>query len=198
MLGLSTGVFCMGYCAPVLMGLLFSRDEKRWTGVLKSLGFFLTGRLSAYLIFGMVSYLIGEIFRGSSVFSDLLFPVGETLLGMLMILYCIYKHFPHLSVCGLTLKWSDSRWALFAAGIFTGINLCPPFIMAVGTAMNSGSLMNSLMFFFIFFTATSIWLLPFLFSGFVTRSEHLSAGARIVCGFTGLWLISEGLKKLLT
>jgi sulfite exporter TauE/SafE len=196
-LGFSTGVFCMGYCAPVLMGLLFSRPTDRWSGSLKSLGLFLAGRLSAYLVFGMASYLMGEIFRSSSFFSDLLFPGGEVLLGILMILYCIYNHFPHLSFCSQTLKWSDSQWILFAAGFFTGINLCPPFILAVGTAMNSGTLLNSLLFFFTFFVATSIWLLPFVFSGMVSRSENLRSAARTVCGLTGLWLMFSGLNKLL-
>lgn len=187
----------MGYCAPVLMGLLFSRQAEKWNSSLKSLGLFLAGRLSAYLVFGIASYFMGEIFRGSSFFSDMLFPAGEVLLGVLMILYCVYNQFPHLSVCRQTLKWSDSQWILFAAGIFTGINLCPPFILAVGTAMNSGSLLSSVLFFFTFFIATSIWLLPFIFSGLVSRSENLRAAARIVCGLTGLWLMFGGLKKFL-
>lgn len=196
-LGLSTGGFCMGYCAPVLIGLLFSRQEQQWIGNLKSLGLFLAGRLIAYLLFGVISFLLGEMFKGNLIFLSL-FPIGETLLGGLMLMYAIRMNFPHWQFCHHALKWSESRWTLFAAGIFTGMNLCPPFILAVGTAMRSGSLFNSLVFFFFFFIATSLYLLPFAFTNLASRSENIRSAARIVCGLTGAWLILSGLKKFLS
>lgn len=194
-LGLSAGVFCMGYCAPVLMGFLFSREDQQGIGTVMALGLFLSGRLIAYLFFGMISYLTGEIFRGNLFFIRL-FPFGEVLLGLLMLVYAIYKIFPHRSFCGRILKWSESRWTLFAAGGFTGMNLCPPFILAAGEAMNSGSLLNSVAFFFIFFISTSIYLIPFAFSGLVGRSERVRSASRIVCGLTGLWFFAGGLEKI--
>jgi len=186
----------MGYCAPVLMGLLLSRAEKGWKGNAVSLALFLTGRVLAYILFGIISFYIGEIFRGRMFFSTLLFPVGEILLGLLMLLYSIYMHFPHLHFCGITLKWPQSRWTLFAAGFFTGMNLCPPFLMAAGMAADSASVWNSILFFIVFFMATTLYLLPFVFSGIAARFAAVRSGARIVCGLTGLWFIWSGAEKL--
>lgn len=194
-LGLSTGAFCMGFCAPVLMGLLFSRQDRQWTDNLKSIGLFLAGRLLAYLSFGIITFLIGEIFGGHQIFVNLL-PIGETLIGLLMLIYSINMNFPHWSFCQKTLKWSEGEGTLFIAGIFTGMNLCPPFILAIGTAVQAGSLANSLLFFFIFFLTTSLYLLPFLFSGFISRSENIRSAARIVCGLTGGWYLLGGLGKI--
>lgn len=185
----------MGFCAPVLMGLLLSRQEQAWKDNAISLALFLSGRLLAYLCFGIISFFIGEIFKGHQFFT-LLFPIGEILLGLLMTAYCINMNFPHWSMCKGVLQWSNSRWTLFLAGIFTGMNLCPPFILAVGTAMESGSLLNSMIFFFIFFIATSLYLLPFIFSGIASKSGNIRSAARIVCGLTGLWLLFSGLKRI--
>ncbi len=194
-LGLSTGAFCMGFCAPVLMGLLLSRAEEGWKGNALSLGLFLTGRLLAYLLFGVISFYAGAIFRGHRFFMVLL-PAGEILLGLLMLICAVHMHFPHLSLCKTAFRWSDSRWTLFAAGVFTGMNLCPPFIMAVGMAAESASLAQSVLFFLLFFAATGIYLLPFLFSGIAARSDHIRSAARIVCGLTGIWLMGSGIHKL--
>lgn len=195
-LGLSTGAFCTGFCAPVLMGLLLSRKEENWKGSAFSLALFLSGRLIAYLFFGVITFVIGEIFRGREIFIRLL-PIGEVLLGLLMLIYCIYTNFPHISMCRGVFKLSESRGTLFLAGIFTGMNLCPPFILAVGTAMESESLIDSILFFFFFFIATSLYLLPFIFSGLASRHDNIRTAARIICGLTGLWLIISGLRKIL-
>ncbi|MCP4351220.1 MAG: sulfite exporter TauE/SafE family protein [Desulfobacterales bacterium] len=192
-LGLSTGAFCMGFCAPVLMGLLFSR-QNRWTDNLKSIGLFLAGRLFAYLLFGVITFMMGKILNSHQVFANLL-PIGEILLGLLMLIYSVNMNFPHWSVCQKTLKCSEGKGAVFAAGIFTGMNLCPPFILAVSTAIRTGSLANSLVFFFIFFLATSLYLLPFVFSGLVSCSENIRSAARIVCGLAGGFYLVGGLWK---
>lgn len=195
MLGLSTGAFCMGTCAPVLMGLLLARAEKGWKGNAVSLSLFLTGRLLAYILFGIISFYIGEIFRGRAFFTALL-PAGEILLGLLMLIYSIHTHFPHLRFCGTSLKWPESRWTLFAAGIFAGMNLCPPFLMAVGMAADSVSVWDSILFFIVFFMATTLYLLPFVFSGIAARFILIRSAARVVCGLTGLWFICGSVKKI--
>ena len=194
-LGLSTGVFCMGYCGPVLLGLLFSRQEQRWTGNVGALGLFLAGRLIAYLLFGVITYCVGELLKDSA-FILTLFPVAEMVLGALMVLYALNLRFPHWALCHHTFAWSQGRVTLFAAGIFTGLNVCPPFLLAVETSLRSGSLFRSVAFFGIFFMATSLYLLPFLFSIFTTRSKNIRAAAQIVCGLTGFWYTTSGLLKL--
>ncbi len=196
MLGLSTGAFCMGTCAPVLMGLLLSRAEKGWRQNTASLALFFLGRFLAYILFAVISFGIGEIFRGGRLFSTVLLPAGEILLGLLMLIYSIHTHFPHLTLCGITLRWQESRWPLFAAGFFTGMNLCPPFLMAVGMAAESASVWDSILFFAVFFMATSLYLLPFVFSGMAARFILIRSAARIVCGLTGFWLIFSGVKKM--
>lgn len=186
----------MGFCAPVLMGLLLSRRPGHWTDSLISLGFFLAGRLIAYLIFGVVSYLVGETLVGQKLFIEL-FPLCEILLGMLMAVYALWLSFPHWSFCHGALNGPKSHWALFAAGAFTGANLCPPFILALGAAMQTGSIAKSVLFFFVFFVATSVYLIPFAFSGLASRQQHIRSASRILCGLTGIWFVAAGVWKLI-
>ena len=60
-LGLSSGIFCLGYCYPILGPIMFSSEERRgWSRAAQSLGLFLAGRLIAYLIFGLLAGLLGQ------------------------------------------------------------------------------------------------------------------------------------------
>ena len=62
-LGFSTGVFCLGFCYPILGPLLLSRRESTG-GYARSLTLFLAGRLAAYLLFGLITGMVGGSMSG--------------------------------------------------------------------------------------------------------------------------------------
>lgn len=194
MLGLSTGAFCFGVCAPVFTGLLFSHPYLSFKTSLKSLCIFLFGRLSAYLLFGILSYWFGKFIQGHRCFLFIL-PMGEALLGMLMIIFALTQIFPHLSLCRTGTSKGILRFnalAFFSAGFLTGINICPPFLLAFAMAVQSSSIFKSLLFFFSFFLVTSLYFIPFLFSSLVIRTQTIRLAARIVCGLTGVYFLYTG------
>lgn len=195
-LGLSTGFFCLGFCAPVLMGLLISEERKTWRHTAWSFVLFLSGRLVAYLLFGVLSFFVGRALGGTHLVGELLLPAADLGLGALMVAYSLGANFPHWGVCRVTHKWLGGERMLLAAGFFTGMNICPPFLLAVGAAMRTGSLLASVGFFLVFFVATSLYLMPLLFSGLAARSKDIRSAARVFCGLAGLWFVGSGVRLL--
>lgn len=191
-LGLSTGFFCLGTCAPVLMALFASGEATGLKHQMRGLGFFLTGRLIAYMLFGAASYAAGQALgeQGMSVMAFL--PLGDMLLGGVMLIHATGYRLPHLVSCHTYARWFKKHDVLFAAGFFTGINLCPPFLLALTQAMRSESMLQSVAFFTIFFVTTSIYLLPFVLSGLAARFSEMRAAARVACGIGGIWFIIRG------
>lgn len=196
-LGLSTGFFCLGTCAPVVMALFASGERAGLVYHVRGLGVFLTGRLLGYGLFGAASYAVGQALGERSLFISLLLPLGDVLLGGVMFVHATVWRLPPVIGCRAAQGWFGRRGLLLAAGFFTGINLCPPFLLAIGQAMRSGSLLQSLAFFGVFFLTTSLYLLPLALSGLAARFTEIRAAARIACGIGGGWFIVRGIGLLL-
>ena len=62
------------------------------------------------------------------------------------------------------------RSGALALGFLTGINLCPPFLVAGVRAAQLEHLWAALLFFVCFFAGTAVWFLPFLSMGLVQRT----------------------------
>lgn len=195
-LGLSTGFFCLGTCAPVLMSLFASSEESRVRSHARGLAVFLAGRLIGYCLFGAASYAAGQVLGlyGNSL--SYLLPVGDVLLGGVMLVHATIHRLPHLISCRISHQWFGKHNLLFAAGFFTGINICPPFLLAVAQAMRGSSLLQSVGFFILFFLTTSLYLLPFVLSGLAARISEMRAAARIACAIGGIWFILRGIGLL--
>lgn len=191
-LGLSTGFFCLGTCAPVLMALFASSEESGLKHQLRGLTIFLTGRLIAYCLFGAASYAAGRALGDQGMGMTAFLPLGDVLLGGVMLIHASGYRLPHLVSCQTTSRWFRKHNLLFAAGFFTGVNLCPPFILALTQAMRSDSLLQSVAFFAVFFLTTSIYLLPFVLSGLAAKFAEMRAAARLACGMGGVWFMIHG------
>ena len=82
-------------------------------------------------------------------------------------------------------------------GFLTGLNFCPPFVVAGIRAAELGSLPGALLFFSVFFAGTSIWFVPFAGLGCVVRNEALVTVARMTMGLVALYYLALGLYMLL-
>lgn len=196
LLGLSTGLFCLGFCVPLLGPVLLSGTRRVRDSAL-SLGLFLAGRLLAYLLFGLVFGALGGFVGRFWSVKAILFPLLYALLGFLMILYGLAHSFPHLGFCRSLSPRLQSNWYLALLGFLAGINLCPPFLLAATAVMDAGGPVRGIIFFLVFFLATSVYLLPLIFSGLAARFASVRFAARAASVLVGIYFIFLSVRVLL-
>jgi len=175
-LGLSTGAICMAYCGPVLVPYLMGEGRS----VIKNtaaVSLFLSGRLAAYLLMGMLAGILGEAFLQTSGFETTVMGITNMALAAMLIAYgfyrfkeiCLGQNQPKIE------KLVGGRWPYLvplAGGAITGINICPPFLLAFTQAATMDQLAGSVYYFFMFFLGTSVYFIPFPVIGFF-RGQHL-------------------------
>lgn len=194
LLGISTGPFCSTTCLPLLIPALFSRRQNRIVPVTMALFRFLAGRFFAYLLFGVVTGLAGIYLNESDIFRNVLIPAIYIIIGLAMIIYGFVGVFKHYGSCRKIDKKFQNPNYLFVLGFLMGINFCPPFILAIGASTGLQSVMSSVLFFSVFFFATSLFFLPLMFSGFAAKISLINKIAKyasIVAGFYFLYLAIE-------
>jgi len=199
LLGLSTGLFCAGFCVPLVGPLLLSDEPVRrppifnpQSSVLRSASrvlLFLAGRLVAYLLFGLVFGALGGILSRVWGIKAVLLPLLYATLGVLMIVYALVQSFPHIGFCRALGQPVRSGWYIALVGFLAGINLCPPFLLAVTTVMDIGGPLRGALFFFVFFLATSVYLLPLFFAGLVSRFASVRFAGRVAAVLAGLYFL---------
>lgn len=188
LLGLSAGLFCAGFCLPLLAPVVLAEAggtrRSLWRLVL-----FLAGRLAAYLLFGVVFGGLGGVLGRLVGVKAWLLPIIYGLLGLGMIAYGLVQSFPHLGFCRVLSPRFSSVWYVAGLGFLAGINLCPPFLLAVTTVMDSGGVLRGMLFFSVFFLATSVYLIPLLFAGLAGRFASVRFAARIAAVVAGLYFV---------
>ena len=189
LLGLSTGLFCAGFCVPLVGPLLLSDENRSARHSAARVGLFLAGRLVAYLLFGLVFGSLGGALNRVWGIKTVLLPLVYALLGVMMIVYAVVQSFPHVGLCRAVSPRIRSGWYLALVGFLAGINLCPPFLLAVTTVMDIGGALQGALFFFVFFLATSVYLLPLFFAGLVSRFSAVRFAGRVAALLAGIYFI---------
>jgi sulfite exporter TauE/SafE len=189
LLGLSTGLFCAGFCVPLVGPLLLSDENRSVRRSAARVGLFLVGRLVAYLLFGLVFGTLGGILSRVWSIKTVLLPLLYAVLGVMMIVYAVVHSFPHVGFCRALGQPVRSGWFIAFAGFLAGINLCPPFLLAVTTVMDIGGPQRGLLFFLVFFLATSVYLLPLFFAGLVSRFSSVRFAGRVAAVLAGIYFL---------
>ena len=189
LLGLTTGVFCLTWCIPALLPLILSKGRK----IKQSFFIFLKftfGRLIGYILFGgLVGYLGLAIKSGVIKKINL---IALILLAILLILHGIGWISRKKSCCQFFKKVKFP----FLFGFLIGINICPPFLLALTYVFDIGGIVNGILFFISFFIATSLYLVPFVFLGFLASRKIFQKIARFIAIFAGIFFLVYGLKGL--
>jgi sulfite exporter TauE/SafE len=202
-LGLATGPVCLASCGPVVVPWMLVQPN----GVRvhsRQLLLFLTARLAGYLAFAAALWLVGSTIPRSWPGRSWLFGSVQLLLAIALVVYA--AGFPRRR-CALAKPSTDlvqigeaspprSSGAL-ALGFLTGINLCPPFLVAGVRAAQLATLSASLLFFLFFFAGTALWFVPFLSLGFVRRTPALVTVARMVAVLLACWYGFSGITNLI-
>ena len=191
LLGLSTGIFCLVTCAPVYVPFVLSEDRKLWGNIL-AVGEIATGRLIAYLLFGLILGILGTQISGPRLNE----AIGTTmiLLSVLMLIFVVTKKWPHFGLCKLSKKYVNYP-AFF--GFLTGINVCPPFLLAMSIALSYTSIAGSIILFGGFFVGTSFYLIMLVPLGLAAKVESIRQIGMITAVMSGVLFLVLGLGYLL-
>jgi sulfite exporter TauE/SafE len=82
-------------------------------------------------------------------------------------------------------------------GLLTGLNLCPPFLLAFTSAVLEGNLWGSLVFFSAFFLGTSLYFVPIPLLGLVKRNGVVRNIGKMAAGVIGAYYLYLGIIILL-
>jgi sulfite exporter TauE/SafE len=194
LLGLSTGPFCFGYCAPMLIPFLVS-EQRRFMRTMQLLSLFFVGRLTGYLMIGLFSGVIGSSIAARHV-QDFA-SIANIGMGLLLLMFGLVQNFPKLDTCKIFRFEKSSAFSILALGLLTGINLCPPFIAAITRAVGTGTILNAVGYFLFFFLGTSLVLVPIWVTGVFARFQDLRNVARVCVLLSGIWLSIKGIGMLM-
>jgi sulfite exporter TauE/SafE len=182
-LGLSTGIFCLGWCSPPLLSFLFSEilSYKKSVRVISE---FISGRFIAYLTFGGVIGYLGDKFSVKII--NFFTALSIIFLSILLLLNGIFRRFQNHKGCKLFFQFFFPRRFPLISGILMGFNICPPFLIAVSNVISSADIIKGILFFLSFFLATSLYLIPFIFSVNFQKFNSLrwiAQSSAIISGF---------------
>ncbi len=192
LLGLSTGLFCLGYCAPVLVPFMMSENRTRVRDALV-IGELALGRLAAYLALGVVVGYLGMQLDGPSF--QKIVGAAMVVLSTFLLLYVAARRWPHFTFC----RWANARFFRFPIvfGFFTGINVCPPLLLAISYTFGLADMAKGILLFSSFFLGTSVYLLALFPLGYLGRWPNLRLIALITTSLSGVFFFITGLVRLL-
>jgi len=197
LLGLSSGVYCLGSCAMVMAPRLASGSESGGLrqGLL-SIFEYSCGRLIAYMLAGAVLFLAGPTLLAN--------PAGQFFMGtatlalaVLMLAQGLSRSFPAVSGCSRIGKTACLRRYPFLAGVLSAAQLCPPLLLCLAQVAGAGAAMNAIVSSTGFFIGTLLVTLPIALTASGAKRPGIRATAAVASLFCGLWFASVGGAKII-
>lgn len=199
LLGLSTGLFCLGRCATALVPYVLAEERPGLRENLRLIGQFLLGRFMAYVVSGLAVGYLGMRMGGSLPSWMIAFSLMG--LSIVLIAYALAQFYGNrvryplaLSFCRLMRRKSTRLPSVL--GFLMGISPCPPFLLAMAYVFELGDPWSGLLLFSTFFLTTSLYMLPVVFVGLLSRFEQLQKVARLAALIIGAMFLLMGLKYL--
>jgi len=195
-LGLTTGGYCFTACMPFLFPLILSEGKQKASQNFMTVLNFALGRLIAYLIVGSAAgWLGGHILHGTT--AKKILSAVVILSSAVLIAYGFSKDAPQFRICRYITGSSGFNKVPLILGFLLGINICPPFLIALSLILERGAAVIGAVFFFAFFLGTSIFLVPVVFLSFLSKIEKTKTIGRIAAVFVGVWFLITGVRSLL-
>lgn len=192
-LGLATGPVCLASCGPVVLPWMLVQPHGVKTHA-RQLSLFLAARLVGYLIFAAAVWSAGSVIPRTWVGHSWLVGSVQLLLAAGLLLFAVgwprLRRPAQITPAPLVQIGEPPRAQSSGAatlGFLTGINLCPPFLVAGVRAAQLATLPAALLFFALFFIGTSLWFSPFLSLGFLRRTPALLTVARMAAVLLACW-----------
>jgi len=187
LLGLSVGIFCFTYCVPFVAPYIVAekRKIKKNFGVILK---FIFGRFSGYVLFGAAFGYLGEKITSQTV--NLILIISLMALSLFLIIYALGFLKPKWSFCSA--KFFRQKSPLLM-GFLMGINICPPFLMSLAYVFTLHSAIKGMVYFIMFFLGTSVYLLPLVFLGLLSKMKEFRLIARISALIVGIIFLIYGI-----
>jgi hypothetical protein len=154
LLGIASGGVCLAYCAPVLVPYLLG-EAKSVRANLVPVGGFLGGRLAGYLTFAVLAWFTHTVLVEKLPHRKVIFGVITIGLALLLIVYGFMSrsHYCPATSASVATRLGGKSFLLMPIflGFLTGVNVCPPFLLAFSSATQLSQLWQSLLFFAAFF-----------------------------------------------
>lgn len=187
------GGFCTVSCAPFVIPYILADSNSKFLPRIFIFCQFLFGRLAAYILFAAVVSFISissEDFLTMKV-NNILLIAGS----LLMITFALFKiDFRFCQISG----WSKAtRGFPLLTGFLLGLNLCPPFLIAIIKVLNMHSMLNSCLYFLFLFIGTTIYLIPVAFASALFKSEFFKRMGTYLAILVGIWFLIQGITGLL-
>ena len=157
---------------------------------------FSLGRLLAYTSFGALVGFLGARITHPAIRAVM--GLGMIGLSIALIVYAFIRGFSHFSTCRWFLKSGYVRRLPILAGILTGFNVCPPFLLVIQAIYTEGSIGYGVGFFLVFYLSTSMYLIPFVFLGRFSLMEPVRWVARVSAVVSGCIFFATGLRMFIS
>ena len=184
MLGLSTGIYCVGTCFIFFVPYLLAEGKQ---GIFENSGkiaAFMSGRLIAYIVFALIIGFIGASYQ--NIFTAKFSHICLVAAALLMLVYSVTRNIKGEGFCStLVGRFSLMRLPFFL-GLFTGFNPCPPFLVGAARLLTLGNIPGCVVFFIAFFAGTSVYMLPLLSVSFFNKSERIKQIGGMIALLSGL------------
>jgi len=197
LLGLSAGPLCMGNCLLILLPFSIGDSATHLDNApfFKFIGKFLLGRFLTYIVFGLGIGYLGSLFQ--STILNKIGVIAMMVLAVLLIAYGLGIKLPHHGFCKTAFNYSRSKKFPFILGILTGLNVCPPFLLAIFYSFErSTTPLFGMIFFSAFFFSTSLFLLPVLLVKYLPKGNYLMKISQITALIAGGYFIFKGISLL--
>ena len=195
MLGLSTGIYCVGVCLVFLMPYLLVEGKQKIFENLKKILSFMLGRFMAYITFAFLAGLLGSSYQ--NIFTPRFSNACLVAASLLMLAYALTHQFKHSGFCAPFInRFSLMRMPLFL-GVLTGLNPCPPFLVGTARLWTLHSVWGGVVLFIAFFIGTSVYITPLIFIPYLNRNERIRQIGLMVALLSGVWFLFVGISGLI-
>ena len=171
--GLSVGAFCMSYCFPFLATFIASQDRPAKRNFLL-IAYFMLGRFLGYAAFGLIFGFLGEQLK--SPYLTFITDISLILVSVVMVLHITGLSKQKDNLC-LASKLHNRN--AIVMGFLMGVNICPPFLLSLAYVASLNDVLQSVLYFVIFFFASSVYFLPMVFVGMLAKIKELQKAARV-------------------
>ncbi len=193
-LGASTGIACAGTCVPFLVPYLMTDERTKIRECAGLLFQFLSGRLLAYVLFGLVAGWLGGQLR--PYVSETIRAWALIVTAVLLLFTSLKGHSSAGTFCVASFSKKISPKTPFFLGVLLGLNICPPFLLGMARLAEYGTATAGALFFTAFFAASSFYLIPFFIFKPLVAGQRVRFIGRTVSALVGLWYLGTGITAL--
>jgi len=182
LLGLAAGTSCLATCGSVYAPYLMQYNRTLPQSLL-AIGELSVGRFITYLIIGAAAGMLGSHVRFDG--KGLLTAAGYLLFSTFLLITAFRTH--KRDQCCSTGRGKGVFDRPLLLGVLTGINICPPLLLALTKAFNGSGAVAGMMLFSAFFFGTTLFLLPLSAFGILGGRKVFRLLARWAAVAVSLW-----------